>query len=107
MNENPVYEIASRIVEQEDRFIFERLGSWLRESEKIEISKEELISAIKMYRNKEQFEKVVHCKECEYGNTVKLKSGDTIIHCILHDSDVAETDFCSNAKERAYDYANP
>lgn len=101
MNGNPVYEMASRIVEQEDRFIYERLGSWLRETEKIEISKEELISAVKMYRNKEQFEKVVHCKECEYFGESK-RNGETKSFplCTRHYFCVQETDFCSDAKEK-------
>lgn len=59
-------------------------------------------------KTKETKEKIM-CKNCEYGNAVKQKSGDTTIHCTLHDVDVYhfERVSCDDAKERMYDYANP
>lgn len=97
MYENPVYQMTSRIMEQEDKFIFERINSWLRETEKIEISKQEIISAIKMYRNKEQFEKVVHCGECKHFCELKRNGESVSSHfCTKHNWHTHETDYCSD-----------
>ena len=61
---NLIMEVAHKVTETQDEFIFETVSNWLQDTQQIKISKKELVDAITFYRKtkKENLEEIrVNC----------------------------------------------
>lgn len=59
---NASAKIGMVVREQEDKFVLESLGSFIQGNLNVEITKEELLAAVTI------FKKLVFCKDCKYGD---------------------------------------
>ena len=70
-----VREVGMQVQETEDAFIFSRLSNFVRDTMRIEVSKQEVIEAISLYRLKKEANEKYGCSDkSDDWNTAKIQS---------------------------------
>lgn len=70
---NITMDITQKVIEQEDRFIFETISSWFDDTYQIKISKKILCRALECFRNEHFEEYTMLLKEMEKSNNRKSR----------------------------------
>ena len=63
INNTIVREVCMQVLETEDTFIFSRLSDFVRDTMHIEVSKQELVEAISLYRLKKEANEKYGCSD--------------------------------------------